>query len=246
MANQNLSALYYPYPLPKNIDNLKKALLVFDNIYFISPTRTGSNPIDSLTDVPNEVLDQVPINNENSYVSSNMPNMPNIYSETEDRSLNDPFSLSQIVDRSLNDPFSLGIFREFNPVDTDREFLKQSIIEDKGDENFRNIANRPGWEWEIAVSKSPDFPNLDPILVEYKDKSMIRVPFDVGESIMISHTLFACLTLEKKGLYIYPITDERIHRNLFNNRLYRGVKIANSKKKFAMPKISDSIRLVMP
>jgi hypothetical protein len=37
MSSQQLSALYYPYPTPQSVDKLKKALLVFDHIYFIVP-----------------------------------------------------------------------------------------------------------------------------------------------------------------------------------------------------------------
>jgi hypothetical protein len=40
MSSEQLSALYYPYPTPRSIDKLKRALLVFDHIYFIVPGDT--------------------------------------------------------------------------------------------------------------------------------------------------------------------------------------------------------------
>ena len=81
-----LSAIYYPYARPNNIDNMKKAILLFDNIYFISPQKENSTiGMDYISENP-------------SYYGSNMDTLP-------------PQSLDIF---SYNDPFSKGIFREID------------------------------------------------------------------------------------------------------------------------------------
>ena len=59
MADGELSALYYPYATPKSIDKIKKALLIFDHIYFIVPgdaygrlgIERGSSPTNDFTEM---------------------------------------------------------------------------------------------------------------------------------------------------------------------------------------------------
>jgi len=93
-------------------------------------------------------------------------------------------------------------------------------------------------DWLIYPEKIPQ--GLDevfyhPDLESYRDGRRIRLPFLVGESIMISHALYACHARSKAGEYISPITDEQVHQTVLRYRLERGIRNLKAKTGVEIP-----------
>jgi hypothetical protein len=186
-----LSALYYPYPSPQSIDRIKKALLLFDHIYFVIPS------------------DEV------SYHNLGI-----------ERSRSDGFTEMHHL---LYEPIEKGIFRIISPretVSTFGESMVEVLREDKNDPRIvkESLGQK---DWLIYPEKIPE--GLDQVfyhadLKSYDDGRRIRLPFLVGESIMISHAIYACHAKRKAGEIISPITDEQVHQKLLRFRLERGIR----------------------
>ena len=81
------------------------------------------------------------------------------------------------------------------------------------------------------------------IYTRYKHGKYIQVPFEEGESIMISHAVFACLEKQKQGISVSPITDDDIHEQILLNRLKRQIK---SKEFNEISKVNNAIEMVIP
>lgn len=128
--------------------------------------------------------------------------------------------------------------------------MNEALIEDQQDIVFKEFSNsKQGWEWQIHNSKVMNSVAVDPIYDKYTNKDhMVKVPFLIGESMMISHAVFACYNKQKSGTSISPITDDSIHRQLFKRRLERGIEnVKELKNQFPIPEISNVlIRVPMP
>jgi len=224
-----LSALYYPFARPNNIENMRNAILVFDHIYFVRPVDYSRRSEDNVI---------------------NAPSMP-MNDEFHRREMQQLSSDDQIYDLFEND-----IFKTIDPLKTDREFMKQALKEDQQDETFKKESSRPSWDWVIATEKSLNSLVEPPVVPpEYKDfedfrvpnTNSIRVPFDIGESIMISHAVYACYSKQKEGESISPITDGELHRKLLVRRLNRGIENVKSKQhQYEIPKINNAIDISIP
>jgi hypothetical protein len=157
-SNGELSALYYPYTTPKSIDKIKKALLIFDHIYLIVPT------------------------SEDAYHGLGIERGSS------------PTNNFREMHYPLDEPIAKGIFRIIRPADTVNEFSEsmiQALMEDQQDTDFqRESSNQP--HWLIYAEKVPQglydvFSH--PSIQQYKDEhnNILKFPFLIGESIMISH-----------------------------------------------------------
>lgn len=137
---------------------------------------------------------------------------------------------------SLDEPIAKGVFRIIRPADTVKEFSEsmiQALMEDQQDPRFQAEANNQ-LDWLIYVDKVPEglyevFSH--PSIRQYRDidSNILKFPFAIGESIMISHALYACHAKREEGEFISPITDEPLHKKILRYRLERGAKNVESK-----------------
>jgi hypothetical protein len=196
MYSGELSALYYPYGTVRSIPNLKKILLVFDYIYLIYPSKHISEYAVGRYNKPDESVE----------------NFWKIFNE-------------------LYDGKGRGVFNFIEPEDTVNRygrFILDSLEDDKKDLKFKAIAeenNQSHHDWILREEKVPESIFDNPPYNKYKHGNTIRLPFIIGESIMISHAFWACDI--KKDQMIYPITDETVHERLFNRRIQRGMELEN-------------------
>ena len=162
-----------------------------------------------------------------------------------ERAPSDGFTEMHIV---MQEYIDKGIFRIIRPADTVREygeFMLPALEEDQKDPQFMEQRNNPAWL--IYPEKIPYL--MDDIIkqVGQRERNVIRLPFVQGESIMISHAVYACHSKQKEGISMCPITDNPVHRKLLVRRLNRGVENVKSKQQeYEIPKIKNAIDMYIP
>lgn len=226
---KRLSALYYPYAEPKSVNKMKKALLFFDDIYFVSPVDYRKNNEDS---------------NNIANAPAPAPNSPETSAEKrmDQRSYNNTASSDNFAIENL---FKRKLFKEIDPADTVkgyREFIIEALNDDKNDKVFENECknNEPRWtNWIIHESKGIDQGSITPTIGKYIDRNTLTYPFLEGESVMISHALFAAYSKKRNGESVTLITDEYFHERLLKRRLTRGVQRIHQTRSAAIEEVID-------
>ncbi|HET7644336.1 MAG TPA: hypothetical protein VFK40_12570 [Nitrososphaeraceae archaeon] len=204
-----LNALYYPYATPRSIEKLKKSLLIFDHIYFIIPSY------------------------ENDYHSLGI-----------ERGIS-PSQFDKFIELHypLHEPIKKGLFKIIKPADNVNEFgelITKALEDDKNDPQFVSESKNQA-EWFLYAEKIPNglYEVFERDNLEiYKKNRNFRLPFLIGESIMISHAVYSLISKELNGELISPITEDKIHENFFKHRLNRGRKIMEIETSKSYPEIS--------
>jgi hypothetical protein len=197
--SEGFSALYFPYATVKNIENLKTAMLAFKHIHIIYPTEDyGGLGVDLLR-------------------NGSSP-------KKEDEMERNFMELHYCFDPFRSDKKENNLFKMISPVETLEkhvETIMQAFNYDMRDNSFVQKPNHEFLTWNIYAQKVPPT-ILHRELRIYNKGGLLRLPFPVGESIMISHAICACLEKD-----LMPLTDDVTHLEYLNYRIRRGIQLAS-------------------
>ena len=189
------SALYYPYTTIKSLDSLKAIVLYFDRIHIIRPTGLSSR------------TDGVSVGNTRSI-------LPEI-SKLEREGI-----VRYISPSTLLDDYDEIITKSMNGDVVDSGFLK--LCQRKDVPSFLEIYAEKfpkHWIYEITEGNAKWQWSTEERFAKMT-KPKVRLPFIVGESLMINHALCA-----SDKFSLTPITDHSIHNAFL---MYKFRKLQNS------------------